>query len=338
MDSGANDARPLGPCRMSWLLETAGKTDVYTSNFDGSSPQQLTLSPDDDINPVWSPSGDRILVTTRVDGAQQDVFSITPDGAGVKNLTKPIDDAQGAVSDFGYAWSPDGNSIALNRGFTLWTMAADGSNARLLANLPNMQGVVWSPDSNHLLAVARRNTEQNADLYLVSAADGSSMPVVATPTAHESTAVYSPDGTKIAYIRTEEGNADVWTMSTDGTSQVNMTPNTPTSSESIGAWSPDGEMLIVTSNREGQLKPFKIPAAGGSMDRIVTEEPGSSITGDDRTFAISPGSGRIFFTRTLPNEQGTVVGTATVSGNTVRVWSKDNPKARAGTWSPGCVP
>jgi Tol biopolymer transport system component len=336
-DAGASDARLLGPCRVTWSLESSGQRDVFTSNFDGSNPQQLTFSADDDTSSAWSPSGERILVSTKIDGVL-DVFSITPDGARADNLTKALDDEQGEAQDAAYGWSPDGASIAFNRMFTLWTMAADGSNARPLVNLPSMQGVVWSPDGQQLLTVSTPPNETNADMYLVSATDGVAKPVIVTPTVYESRALFSPDGRKIAYTRSENGNLDVWTINADGTAPVNMTPNTATTNEFIGAWSPDGATLIVSSNREGLVKPFKIPATGGSMARIVTEEPGSTTNGDDWTFAISPGSGRILFTRTLPDRQGSVVGTASVTGNQVRVWATDNPTATAGAWSPGCLP
>jgi Tol biopolymer transport system component len=289
------------------------------------------------VSSVWSPIGDRILVSTKVNG-MLDVFSVTVDGARADNLTKPLDDLHGAGSDFGYGWSSDGKSIVFNRMGTLWTMSADGSNARLLANLPSMQGVVWSPDGSHLLTISTRVNERNADIYLVSAVDGTASPVMLTPTVHEAGPLFSPDGQKIAYSRSEGGTSDVWTVSIDGSSPVNMTPNTPSSSEYTAAWSPDGDTLVISSDREGSTKPFRIPATGGSLQRIVTEEPGSSTSGDDQTFTISPGGGRIFFTRTLPERQGTVVGTARVVGSEVRIWSEETPKAVAGSFSPACIP
>ncbi len=75
------------------------------------------------------------------------LFTIRPDGSGVKALT------HSDLDNFDPAWSPDGSSIAFTRSdgqrSTIWKMDASGANLRQLT--PRKSGVrdsqpAWSPD------------------------------------------------------------------------------------------------------------------------------------------------------------------------------------------------
>jgi Tol biopolymer transport system component len=104
-----------------------------------------TLTTDYDNFPSWSPSGDRIAFTRAFNHAF-DLFSIQPDGSGLKQLTNaPGNDAHSA-------WSPDGGYILFSssrlgfrdeaptydRAFQpygeLFVMRADGSGQRPLTD------------------------------------------------------------------------------------------------------------------------------------------------------------------------------------------------------------
>jgi Tol biopolymer transport system component len=104
-----------------------------------------TLTTDYDNFPSWSPNGDRIAFT-RASNHAFDVFSIRPDGSGLKQLT----DAPG--NDAHTAWSPDGKYLLFSSsrfGFKdeaplydrapqpygeLFVMNADGSAQRPLTD------------------------------------------------------------------------------------------------------------------------------------------------------------------------------------------------------------
>lgn len=92
-------------------------------------------------DPDWQPTGGRIVFQGK-QGSHWEIFSIQPDGGGLKALTRPVtalvDELPSNVSP---VWSPDGRHIVYisnrdadeNAGaWRLWVMNADGSEKRVL--------------------------------------------------------------------------------------------------------------------------------------------------------------------------------------------------------------
>ncbi|MBA3725478.1 MAG: PD40 domain-containing protein [Armatimonadetes bacterium] len=79
-------------------------------NLDGTGLKQITTSPAEDHDPVWSPNGSTILFT-RIPGHKKGerrsdghLWTVRPDGTHLTRLTS------GPVFDSG-AWSPDSKRI-----------------------------------------------------------------------------------------------------------------------------------------------------------------------------------------------------------------------------------
>ena len=53
---------------------------------DGSNPVNITTNAAMDLNPAWSPDGERIAFSSNRTG-DTEVFAVNPDGSGVTNLT-----------------------------------------------------------------------------------------------------------------------------------------------------------------------------------------------------------------------------------------------------------
>ena len=165
---------------------------------------------------------------------------------------------------------------------------SDGRRARTLTAPPS--GSVdetpdWSPDGGRLVFV--RWTSQSEQIFS-AAADGASVRALTAslpgsggvgepiPTLDEHP-VYSPDGSKIAFIRFSGGeqenvrqHSDVWVMNSDGSAQTNVTRLPDFTGELDGAqWSPDGKKLVysVFNDTPGAV------VTGGAL----------FITGDDGT-------------------------------------------------------
>jgi Tol biopolymer transport system component len=119
----------------------------------------LTDGSANDNSPAWSPRGDRIAFTSERDSvADYDIFSIGPDGTGLRRLTSA------AGNDSHPAWSPDGQWIVFTSargGFKdeaplhpynpqpygeICVMRADGSDLRVLTDNQFEDGTpTWVP-------------------------------------------------------------------------------------------------------------------------------------------------------------------------------------------------
>jgi len=123
--------------------------------------------------PAWSPNGRRILFSgaTRPDFEVPDIYTIRPDGARLRNLTKTP-----GVWDSNPDWSPSGRKLVYvreGRGCrTLHIMRADGSRDRRVRSSCPADNPAWSPDGR-VLAFNPRPEVDGSQVWSMSL-DGSS--------------------------------------------------------------------------------------------------------------------------------------------------------------------
>jgi TolB protein len=183
-------------------------------NADGTAQVNLTDDPDhDDITASWSPDGTRIAFASDRDDlpggcgedCNVDVYVMNIDGSDPVRLT---DDP--GIDSFP-EWSPDGSRLLFHStraGETVAFTAADGT-------------VV---------------TEPNWDVFVMNA-DGTGQLNLTNNPAMDAHAVWSPDGTRIAFNSTRDGNVEIYLMDPDGASLTRIT-NTPGLEEWFPSWSP----------------------------------------------------------------------------------------------------
>lgn len=91
--------------------DTAPGADIWVIDWERAGvPTRLTLDPADDINPVWSPTGDRIAFTTYRKG-NADVYVKNANGVGAET---PL--LESSSNEFVEDWSKDGKYIAYKLG------------------------------------------------------------------------------------------------------------------------------------------------------------------------------------------------------------------------------
>jgi dipeptidyl aminopeptidase/acylaminoacyl peptidase len=81
---------------------------------------------------------------------------------------------------------------------------------------------------------------------------------------------WSPDGRKLAPTRNRDGNAEVYTINSDGSGLRRLTDNPEYDGDAV--WSPDGRQLVFVSNRDGSHGVYLMNADGSGQRRLA--QPG----------------------------------------------------------------
>ncbi|HEX2268832.1 MAG TPA: S8 family serine peptidase, partial [Pyrinomonadaceae bacterium] len=243
----------------------SGGYDVFLVNPDGTNVVNITDTQGDDIRPTWSPDGTRFAYACmrQPDGSiasPQRICVRNADGTGFAVLSNTL------AEDFGPAWARDGNRIAFSSftpGFEpiLSVMNSDGTDRFPIAIFSGATNPDWSPDGWTL------TFELGHSIWKFNRLSQTSLRL--TNLTGDSRPRYSPDGSKIVFQSTRNGQSDIYVMNVDGTAQTRLT-NDP-AADTAPAWSPDGTKILFTSLRDGPMTPaiYLMNADGSNQARVT---------------------------------------------------------------------
>jgi Tol biopolymer transport system component len=188
---------------------------------DGSDPRDLLRRAG---HPAWSPNGSRLAFERYGRDDRGDfhswIFLADADGSNLVQLT-----GDRSPRAFSPAWSPDGSSIAFSR-IDAGTLAIKplGGGAPAIVELPERviwaEHLEWSPDGSMLSFVGNTCYGDCAEIWTLDVDAGAFAQLTRTPTAVETDADWSPDGSTIVYVRWDDpgfASSDLWFMDPDGT-------------------------------------------------------------------------------------------------------------------------
>jgi TolB protein len=254
-----------------------GTRAIFAVNADGSGERQLTNPQTGtyDDGPDWSPDGTKVAFERCVNRCE--LWIMNADGTGAarlgpdcQNVPPPACEDRG-----GPAWSPDGKSIAFNRGWgavqndqiersELWVMGADGSHARPITHLTaqhpytrDVGNAMWSPNGKSLVLVVHNGAlgkPAGDQAVFTIHADGTGLrrltPWKLNAGDHPD---WSPDG-KLLLFRTvsaDEEHGDLYTIRPNGTGLKRLTHYAPSTILLSESFSPDGRSITFAKGGVG---------------------------------------------------------------------------------------
>jgi len=157
------------------------------------------------------------------------------------------------------SWSPDGKKIAFQRleyGVGIYIINADGTGMVRLSQMPSYDlRPSWSPDGKILynrIASLPPSSPPITDIVTMNA-DGTGAHTVLPANGQSNLEPrFSPDGTKIVFMRRDPTTTLPWqifTMNADGTGLTQLTGGSANNGDPV--WSPDGSKISFGSDSEG---------------------------------------------------------------------------------------
>jgi TolB protein len=175
-----------------------GDGGLATISVDGGAPRVLLEDESGSVNrPRFSPDGRRIAFMRQDRDGRWHVWTIRPDGRGLKQLTK------GSRPETDPAWSPDGKRIAFARQAKdgLWHIyvipRANGAPRRITGLGTSDSYPSFAPDGRSLVFVRQKGSQFS---LVKQELGGSVRRLRTTPLRDAAEPAVSPDGDQLAFV------------------------------------------------------------------------------------------------------------------------------------------
>ncbi|MBI2620044.1 MAG: PD40 domain-containing protein [Ignavibacteriales bacterium] len=219
-----------------------------------ASAHRVTIGQGSDVNASISRDGRKIAYSSISSGP--DIWELTISSGSLRRVTSENGIEQQAVL------SPDGSQLALrsDRGGTsaIWMVDLKGTFKRLFSAATGFS--FWSPDGKHI------SYNSSSGIEVRSVGDLSSTIII--PNAAFST--WNPSGTKIAFMRNDEGRNGVWTRELQTGKEEKIVSMDGVAS--FPAWSPDGSIIVFNEDVGDTRRLLVVPASGGTPRVIPTDD------------------------------------------------------------------
>ncbi len=247
------------------------KFDIRVFDLVTSTSVWVTNDAVQDLNPVWSPSGEFIYFSSyRGGGINIWRAAISAD---LSRVGAPHQLTIGAGQDVEIAASRDAIRLAfsiLRQNANIWKLPVDpetglvaGQPEQVVATTREDSRGAWSPDGKMIAFNSDRTGEMN--IWLLDLESGRSRQIT-KGSGGDFQANWSPDGKRIAFFSSRAGTADVWCVDVE-TGELEQL----TTSESVNVnpfYSPDGSMIAYNSDQTGRPEVWVMNADGSEQRQL----------------------------------------------------------------------
>ncbi|HKP69180.1 MAG TPA: FG-GAP-like repeat-containing protein [Pyrinomonadaceae bacterium] len=253
----------------------AGDDRVYVIRADGTGQRAITSQAIGTERPRWSRDGRQIVFTKGdVQYLSPSIWKMHANGSNQTFVLNEVS-ADGLIPSQP-VFSPNGDRIAyvgcecFFDGDAILIANADGSNSIWVTGWHiSTNGLDWSPVGERLVYSEVVNFGPT-QFYRISSIDTNGtdgLVLTALGQGSNFDPVWSPDGSKIAFVSDRDGNSEIYTMNSDGTHQGRITYST--ADDRDPAWSPDGTRLAFSSNRNGPYNIYVVNDDGTNEFQVT---------------------------------------------------------------------
>jgi serine/threonine protein kinase len=247
---------------VAYFSTRTGNSEIWRHYLDGRSETQITDDDGMDLNPDWSPDGQRLIFVSDREDGQFKIFVANSDGGGKRLLV----DRQIAVSNTSIAnaglinrWSPDGKRIGFlvagEETDGLWMSQTDGQGAQRM--LENVTGFDWYLDSRRAFYTRQHGSE--SEIVAIDLETGREQSLFVGPLMEIDVA---PDGSAVAFcLGRGHMGMGLAVLKLEPPSDPNGLPRSIGEPKYVvrtegtwhvhnGGWSPDSKSLVYTQDQD----------------------------------------------------------------------------------------
>jgi TolB protein len=245
--------------KIAFVSTGSGNKEIYSCEFDGYDPQQVTRNHAITLFPAWSSDG-RYLAYTSYKEGKPDLF--------IKNLAEmqetPVIKKGINITP---AWVPGKFELAATLSFSgdqeIYLLTGSG---KVIKRLTKMRGSdvspTWSPDGKKLAFVSNRSG--SPQIYIKDLSSGKARRLTYEGN-YNTQPCWSPKGDKIAYASMANGINNILVTDLEGRETVQLTHES--GNNEAPSWSPDGSLIVFSSTREQGLSRLYVMTAFGTDQR-----------------------------------------------------------------------